>query len=151
MVPARSFAMGPAQYVRSINDQPMIGRPVEASPGRPEGRPMSATPIDIKRVSPLDAIEPAPIDLVQIRPLATKLQWVASKYNLRTTSADGSYVLWNSYTGAICVFKPQQREGVQALLKQGYSGEPKGVVKYLADNGFLVLKGTNEYRQVQLA
>jgi uncharacterized protein len=111
---------------------------------------MSATPIDIKRISPLDAIEPAPIDLIQIRPLATKLQWVASKYNLRTTSADGSYVLWNSYTGAICVFKSQQRNGVQALLKQGYSGEPKGVVKYLVDNGFMVPKEVNEYRKVQL-
>jgi len=51
----------------------------------------------------------------------------------------------------MCVFKPQQREGVQALLKQGYTGEPKGVVKYLTDNGFMVPKGTNEYRNVQLA
>lgn len=111
---------------------------------------MSATEIDIKKVSPLDSIEPVPIDLVQIKPLVTKLQWVASKYNLRTTSEDGRYVLWNSYTGAICVFKPQQRKGVQALLKEGYTGEPKGVVRYLTDNGFLVPKGTNEYRKVQL-
>jgi len=112
---------------------------------------MSATKIDIKKVSPLDAIEPVPIDLIQIKPLAPKQQWVASKYNLRTTSADGSYVLWNSYTGAICVFKPRQRLGVQALLKEGYTGEPKGVVKYLTDNGFLVPKETNEYRKVQLS
>jgi uncharacterized protein len=111
---------------------------------------MSATEIDIKRISPLDSIESAPIDLVQIKPLAAKLHWVASKYNLRTTSDDGRYILWNSYTGAICVFKPQQRNGVQALLKEGYTGEPKGVVRYLTDNGFLVPKGTNEYRQVQL-
>ena len=112
---------------------------------------MSATNIDIKKVSPLDSLEPTPIDLVQIKPLATKLQWEGSRYNLRTTAEDGSYVLWNSYTGAICVFKPQQRRGVQALLKEGYTGEPKGVVKYLVDNGFLVPKGTNEYRRVQLA
>jgi len=112
---------------------------------------MSATNIDIKKVSPLDSLEPTPIDLVQIKPLATKLQWVGSRYNLRTTAEDGSYVLWNSYTGAICVIKPQQRQGVQALLKEGYTGEPKGVVKYLTDNGFLVPKGTNEYRKVQLA
>lgn len=107
--------------------------------------------IDIKKVSPLDLLETAPLDLVQIKPLAKKLQWEASRYNLRTTAADGSYVLWNSFTGAICVFKPQQRQGVQALLKEGYTGEPKGVVKYLSDNGFLVPKGTNEYRKVQLA
>jgi len=105
----------------------MIGRPVEASPGRPEGRPMSATEIDIKRVSPLDSIEPAPIDLVQIKPLGSKLQWEGSRYNLRTTAENGSYVLWNSYTGAICVFKPEQRPGVQALLKEGYTGSRSGV------------------------
>jgi len=106
--------------------------------------------IDIKKVSPLDAVEPTSVDLVQIKPLATKLHWQASKYNLRTTAENGSYVLWNSYTGAICVIKPEQREGVQLLLKQGYTGEPKGVVKYLTDNGFLVPKGVNEYRKVQL-
>lgn len=106
--------------------------------------------IDIKRVSPLDSLEPAPLDLVQIKPIATKQQWEASKYNLRTTADDGSYVLWNSYSGAICVIKPEQRQGVQALLKEGYTGEPKGVVKYLSDNGFMVPKGTNEYRRVQL-
>ena len=112
---------------------------------------MSTSEIDVKKVSPLDLLEPAPIDLIQIKPLAAKLHWEASRYNLRTTAADGSYVMWNSYTGAICVFKPQQRQGVQALLKEGYSGEPKGVVKYLVDNGFMVPKGTNEYRKVQLA
>ncbi len=112
---------------------------------------MSTSGIDVKRVSPLDLLEPAPTNLVQIKPLTSKLQWEASRYNLRTTAADGSYVLWNSYTGAICVIKPQQREGVQVLLKQGYTGEPKGVVKYLSDNGFLVPKGTNEYRKLQLA
>jgi uncharacterized protein len=112
---------------------------------------MSATEIDIKKVSPLDSLEAPQLDLVQIKPLATKLQWEASRYNLRTTAQDGSYVLWNSYTGAICVIKPEQRLGVQALLKEGYTGEPKGVVKYLSDNGFMVPKGTNEYRKVQLA
>lgn len=106
--------------------------------------------IDIKKVSPLDSLETAPLDLVQINPLATKLQWESSKYNLRTTAEDGSYILWNSYTGAISVFNPQQRQGVQALLKEGYTGEPKGVVKYLSDRGFMVPKGTNEYRKVQL-
>jgi uncharacterized protein len=112
---------------------------------------MSTSGIDVKRVSPLDLLEPAPKDLVQIKPLTAKEHWEASKYNLRTTSADGSYVLWNSYSGAMCVFKPEQRQGVQALLKQGYTGEPKGVVKYLVDSGFMVPKGSNEYRKVQLA
>lgn len=107
--------------------------------------------IDVKKVSPLDLQEAAPLDLVQIKPLAPTKHWKASKYNLRTTSQDGSYVLWNSYTGAISVFKPEQREGVKALLKEGYTGEPKGVVKYLSDRGFMVPKDSNEYRKVQVA
>ena len=111
---------------------------------------MSAAKIDIKQESPFDSLEATPLDLVNIKPLAKKQQWEGSKYNLRTTSEDGSYILWNSYTGAISVFSARQREGIQALLKQGYTGEPKGVVKYLSDRGFLIPKGTNEYRQVQL-
>ena len=111
---------------------------------------MSATKPDIKSESPFDSLEAAPLDLVNIKPLAKNLQWVPSKYNLRTTGDDGNYILWNSYSGAISVFNSQQREGIQALLKEGYTGEPKGVVKYLSDRGFLVPKGTNEYRRVQL-
>jgi hypothetical protein len=33
--------------------------------------------IDIKKVSPLDSLETAPFDLVQIKPLASKMQWEA--------------------------------------------------------------------------
>ena len=58
--------------------------------------------------------------------------------------------MWNSYTGAISVFNPQQRQGVQALLNGGYTGEAKGIIKYLSERGFLIPKGTNEYRQIQL-
>ena len=71
---------------------------------------MLTTKIDIKRQSPLDSLEVAPVDLVQIKPPAKKLQWVPSRYNLRTTAEDGRYIVWNNYTGAICVFNPQQRQ-----------------------------------------
>jgi uncharacterized protein len=111
---------------------------------------MPATTIDIKRESPLDSLEAAPLDLVQIKSAAKKLHWVGSRYNLRTTGPDGRYIVWNSYTGAICVFNPQQREAVQSLLNRGYEGEEKGIIKYLTDRGFLVRKGANEYRQIQL-
>src|SRR5687768_15924565 len=104
---------------------------------------------DIKKESPLDSLEAAPLDLVEIKPIA-KLHWVPSKYNLRTTGHDGSYILWNSYTGAISIFSPQQRQAVQALLTSGYTGEAKGIIKYLSERGFLIPKGTNEYRQIQL-
>jgi uncharacterized protein len=110
---------------------------------------MPATSIDIKRESPLDSLEVAPPALVQIKPAAKK-QWVPSRYNLRTTGEDGRYIVWNNYTGAICVFNPQQRQAVQSLLNEGYEGEAKGVIKYLTQRGFLVEKGTDEYRQIQL-
>ena len=111
---------------------------------------MSATEIDIKKQSPLDSLEAAPPDLVQIKPVAKTLQWVPSKYNLRATGDDGSYIVWNSHTGAISMFNPQQRQPIQGLLNSGYTGEAKGIVKYLSERGFLVPKGTNEYRQIQL-
>ena len=66
--------------------------------------------IDIKRVSPLDAVEPTSVDLVQIKPLATKLHWQASKYNLRTTAENGSYVLWNSYTAPSALSSPNNEK-----------------------------------------
>ena len=111
---------------------------------------MSATGIDIKRESPLDSGDSASLDLVQIKPAPKRQQWVPSRYNLRTTGEDGNYIVWNSYTGAISIFKPQQRQAIQALLSSGYTGEPKGIVKYLSDSGFLIPQGFNEYRQIQL-
>lgn len=105
---------------------------------------------DIKRESPLDSLEVASLDLVEIKPAATKLKWVPSRYNLRTTADDGRYIVWNNYTGAICVFNAQQRQAVQTLLNTGYAGESRGIINYLTDRGFLVPTGTNEYRQIQL-
>ena len=109
---------------------------------------MPKTEIDIKRVSPLDSDEVAPLDLVQIQS-APKLQWAPSRYNLRTTADDGRYIVWNSYTGAISIFNPQQRKAIQSLLRDGYVGEERGIIKYLTDRGFLVPKDANEYRQIQ--
>jgi uncharacterized protein len=111
---------------------------------------MPKTEIDIKKQSPLDSLDVAPLDLVQIKPAAEKSQWVPSRYNLRTTGDDGRYILWNSYTGAISIFNPEQKQAIQRILKSGYEGEARGVIKYLTDRGFLVPKGTNEFRQIQL-
>ncbi|HEX8147185.1 MAG TPA: radical SAM protein [Pyrinomonadaceae bacterium] len=106
---------------------------------------------DSLKESPLDALaETAPSPLVQIRPAKRSSHWVPSRYNLKTTSHDGSYIVWNSYNGAISVFKPEQKNAVQSMLRDGHSGELKGVAKYLSERGHLVPKGTNEYRQIQL-
>lgn len=111
---------------------------------------MPATEIDIKKKSPLDSRDAGSPDLVEIKAAPPKLQWEPSKYNLRTTGDDGSYIVWNSYSGAISVFKPQQRPAVQALLQSGYIGAAKGIVGYLTERGFLIPQGANEYRQIQL-
>ncbi|MET0621630.1 MAG: radical SAM protein [Pyrinomonadaceae bacterium] len=112
---------------------------------------MSLKSSDVMRQSPLDAVEPAPAALVQIEPLGGKRPaWEPSRYNLRTTSEDGSYIVWNSLSGSISVFKPEQKQAVRALLKDGHRGELKGLAKYLSERGLLVPAGTNEYRQIQL-
>src|SRR5262245_3406026 len=99
--------------------------------------------------SPLDS---APsLNLVQIQGIK-KNHWVPSRYNALTTNEDGSMVIWNTYTGAMNVFEPKDRAGLERLLRnrRGFNGELKGLSKYLYERGYLVAKETNEYRQVQL-
>lgn len=112
---------------------------------------MSTTPIDVTKESPFDyedvSASPA---LVQIAPLGKKERLLPSKYNVRTTGHDGSYIVWNTYSGSISVFKPEQKRVVQRMLQEGYTGEVKGVVRYLSERGLLVAEGANEYRQIQL-
>lgn len=108
--------------------------------------------IDVMKESPLDSVATPSSSLVQIKPLNNnKLQWVPSRFNARTTADDGSVILWNTYTGAISVFKPEQKPMLEKLLiRQGFSGELSGLAKYLHERGFIVPKGTNEYRRFQL-
>lgn len=101
--------------------------------------------------SPLDSA-PAPASpLVQIKPL-DKSQWVPSRFNARTTAKDGRVIIWNTYTGSISVFEPKYREALDGLLRSrsGFSGELDGLGKYLHQRGFIVPKGTDEYRRFQL-
>jgi uncharacterized protein len=76
--------------------------------------------------------------------------WVPSRYNIRATAADGRLVLWNTLTGKIAVFKPEHREAILSLLqRKGFEAPREKVVAYLADRGYLVRQGVNEYRQFQ--
>src|ERR1044071_2710785 len=112
---------------------------------------MSTTPIDVTKESPFDYEPVAEASaLVQITPLGKKERLLPSKYNVRTTGHDGSYIVWNTYSGSISVFKPEQKRVIQRMLQEGYTGEVKGVVRYLSERGLLVPEGANEYRQIQL-
>lgn len=99
--------------------------------------------------SPLEASH-AVRDLVQLKPPEKINRWIPSRFNARSTADDGSLILWNTYTGAISVFRAEQSDMIKAVLrKEGFAGELKGVAKYLKERGFIVSEGTNEYRRFQ--
>src|SRR5947199_6631066 len=76
--------------------------------------------------------------------------WVPSRYNVRATAEDGRLVLWNTLSGKMTVFDPEDREAVLALLqKKGFEAPNEKVVGYLVGRGYLVRKGVDEYRQFQ--
>jgi uncharacterized protein len=76
--------------------------------------------------------------------------WVPSRYNVRATAEDGRLVLWNTLSGKISVFKPEDREIVLNLLqKKGFAAPKEKVVEYLADRGYLTRAGVNEFRHFQ--
>jgi len=110
------------------------------------------SPSQVLQQSPYDATPGcAAPPLVQLRGL-NRQEWVPSRFNARTTHPDGRLILWNTYTGAISVFKPAQRGAIEALLaRKGFVGEATGAAKYLADRGFLVHREIDELRRVRLS
>jgi len=104
--------------------------------------------------SPLDGSDPPPgsAPLVQIGGGSRTPRWVPSRFNVRATSGDGELVLWNSYSGSMSVFPVAQRPAVLELLAaKGFQAEASGLAGYLAERGFLVKEGTDEFRRIQLA
>jgi uncharacterized protein len=103
---------------------------------------------DILQHSPHDqsAVPPA----LEAAPAKPTQHWVPSRYNVRATADDGRLVLWNSLSGKISVFKNDDREPVLNLLhRKGFVAPKEKVVKYLADRGFLIREGTDEFRVFQ--
>jgi uncharacterized protein len=101
-----------------------------------------------------DILMQSPHDLQEMPPSApsptSPQNWVPSRYNVRAIAEDGRLVLWNTLSGKLTAFKAEDREIVIGLLeKKGFEASKEKVVKYLADRGYLVRKGTNEYRQFQ--
>jgi uncharacterized protein len=59
-------------------------------------------------------------------------------------------VLWNTLSGKMTVFKPEDREVVIGLLrKKGFEAPKEKFVEYLVARGYLVRQGVDEYRQFQ--
>jgi uncharacterized protein len=104
---------------------------------------------NILQQSPHDVEPPSAADLEES---PARIKWVPSRYNIRATTEDGRLVLWNTFRGSMSVFKAHQVERIVPLLsRKGFEAAPDGIVKYLADRGFLIKAGENEYRQVEVA
>jgi len=100
--------------------------------------------------SPLVAFRsPKSDDLVQIAP-AHNERLRPSRFNARRVVEDKGLILFNTFTGALAIFKAAMRSNVEALL--GKSGVPRSadpLVEYLLERGFLVPESTNELQQVR--
>ena len=79
-------------------------------------------------------------------------KWARSRYTIRATTDDGRLVLWNTLSGKITAIKAEQSEAVLELLKpSSFDAHKNGVVEYLANRGYIVPYGTDEYRKFQQA
>lgn len=103
--------------------------------------------LNILQQSPHDTLPPPALE----GPVLSSTQhWVPSRYNVRATAEDGRLVLWNTLSGKITVFRSEDRESVLGLLeRKGFEAPKEKVVKYLAERGYLVRKGVDEFRQFQ--
>lgn len=106
--------------------------------------------LNILQQSPLDQLpSPQPEPLTAEPELA---KWVASRFNIQTTTEDGQLIIWNTYSGSMSVFSAAQRPKVRSLLtRRGVEAKAEGLVGYLKKRGFLVREETDEYRRFQLA
>ena len=108
------------------------------------------TPIDVKQVSPYDVgCAPEKSQLVQIVTEVAE-EWYPSQFNARTTDDDGHIILWNSKTGAFTAFNSAQKNQLERYLTQmGYKGKLDKLGEYLRERGYIISKGTHEYKQFQ--
>lgn len=105
---------------------------------------------NILQKSPLDLTDSPPECAPEKK--TAKTHWLPSRYTFRARATDGRLALWNSNSGAIAVFRADQASAVERLLdRKGFEDDEVGLTKYLADRGFLVRRGTDEYAVFQLA
>jgi uncharacterized protein len=99
---------------------------------------------NILQESPLDHQPPPPL------PEPKTGRWVASRYNIQTTTDDGRLIVWNTLQGKSSTFQAAQRDRVRALLtRTGCEASSQGLPGYLYERGFLIPEGTDEYRIFQ--
>jgi uncharacterized protein len=103
--------------------------------------------LNILQQSPLDARE----ESGKVASAPVRLSWSPSRFNVRATTDDGRLVLWNTLSNALSIFKAEQAPHVLALLKSAagkeYQAEESGLPGYMVERGYLVKRGTDEYRK----
>lgn len=108
---------------------------------------------DILARSPLDRIPMVVIDPADDAPKSAGLDdWKPSRFNVQATTNEGWLLLWNTYTGSMNAFRPQQRPAVLDLIsRKGVSAPARGIAAYLGERGYLVPEQADELRRVQYA
>ncbi len=115
-----------------------------AEPAMIPSAEMSVSPLDR---APRGAGNGPPPVLVQLR-ARPRARLVPSRFNARTVADDGRLILWNTFSGAVSVFKPRDRERVLAALAPAGVPEPLDRVgDYLRRRGYLVREGAGELDQ----
>lgn len=99
---------------------------------------MTASPYDRKPSVPIDPT------LVQLH-YKPKQRWVPSRFNARAVAGDGRLILWNTYSGAVSVFLPKDRDQVIAHLDhRGFCAPLSKTGQYLEKRGYLVPADADE-------
>ena len=79
-------------------------------------------------------------------------RWVPSRFTVRAGTSDGRLILWNTYSGSLSAFEREVRPRIEKMLRpDGIEGRKKGAIEFLAERGFIVPEGTDEYRRFQYA
>jgi uncharacterized protein len=77
-------------------------------------------------------------------------KYVPSKFNALSHTEDGGLMLYNSYSGAMVHFSPEEKEIVMTCLRRdGIPELDHEVKKELYDNGFIVLSKINEKKRAE--
>jgi uncharacterized protein len=105
---------------------------------------------DVKLVSPFDQGSASAAPLIQIETHGEREEWMPSRFNARSVNENGDVVLWNTLSGSLTVIPCHQQPSLNVLLSQhGTTGALDPLGRYLKDRGYIVRKGTHEFRQFQ--
>jgi uncharacterized protein len=97
-------------------------------------------------------LEPLWSGAIKDDPAASAPEWVPSRFNVRTTTSDGSLVLWNTYSNRMSAFSPRLAPYVRGLLnRRGTVAKREGLIEFLAERAFLVDEKSDEFRQFRSA